>query len=241
MGLVKTQNCKACGKEFSYPPAIVGRKEYFPRIHCDECTDANGKAAEQATQNAADKRKYDAWNAICPPLYRDTDPERIAPEILLPALAWEFGPKGIGIVGESGIMKTRTAFLVLKGQHFAGKVAHAVSVMQIRGHVLKSFSDDSRAKYDAQAKLEQIRNADITLIDDIGKSKMTDAVEQEIYDILEHRTNQTLPTIWTANASGPELRAMLSPDRGDPIMRRLSEFSEILPKQKMDDRRKVNL
>jgi DNA replication protein DnaC len=68
----------------------------------------------------------------------------------------------------------------------------------------------------------------ILLIDDIGKGKMTDRAEMELFDLLETRTSHKLPTIWTANAKGDDLLRMMSEDRGEPIIRRLSEFSEIV-------------
>jgi hypothetical protein len=50
----------------------------------------------------------------------------------------------------------------------------------------------------------------------------------ELYNLLEYRTSHKLTTLWTANGSGSDLLAKLSKDRGEPILRRLSEFSEIV-------------
>jgi hypothetical protein len=57
---------------------------------------------------------------------------------------------------------------------------------------------------------------------------MTERAELELFDLLEHRSSHELPIIWTANAERGALKQMLSPDRGEPILRRLSEFTKII-------------
>jgi NitT/TauT family transport system ATP-binding protein len=68
----------------------------------------------------------------------------------------------------------------------------------------------------------------VLLLDDLGKQKMTERAELELFDLLEHRSSHELPIIWTANAAKGDLRKMLSSDRGEPILRRLSEFTKII-------------
>ena len=94
------------------------------------------------------------------------------------------------------------------------------------------FSDDTRRRNAADAEIHAAKAAAVWLCDDIGKQRMTDRAEAEFYDVLEHRTSHLRPTIWTANADGHDLRAMLSADRAEPILRRLVEFSEIVSEWK---------
>jgi DNA replication protein DnaC len=68
----------------------------------------------------------------------------------------------------------------------------------------------------------------VLLLDDLGKAKMTERSELELFDLLEHRSSHALPIFWTANAEKGALKQMLSPDRGEPILRRLSEFTKII-------------
>ena len=70
------------------------------------------------------------------------------------------------------------------------------------------------------------------LIDDLGKQKMTERAEVELYDVLEHRTNNLKPTIITTNATYLQLTKMLSEDRGQPIIRRIRDFSTIVKFEK---------
>jgi len=61
---------------------------------------------------------------------------------------------------------------------------------------------------------------------------MTERGETELYDVLEHRTNNLKPTIVTTNATYDQLRKMLSEDRCQPIIRRIKDFSTILKYEK---------
>jgi DNA replication protein DnaC len=70
------------------------------------------------------------------------------------------------------------------------------------------------------------------LIDDLGKQKMTERAETELYDVLEHRTNNLKPTLVTTNATGQQLARMLSEDRRQPIIRRIKDFSTIVKYEK---------
>jgi DNA replication protein DnaC len=76
--------------------------------------------------------------------------------------------------------------------------------------------------------IRRAHRAEILFIDDIGKEKYTERVESEFYDLIETRTAHLRPILWTANTSGAGLEAMMSPDRGAPILRRLREFTEII-------------
>ena len=58
--------------------------------------------------------------------------------------------------------------------------------------------------------------------------RLTDAVQSHLFDLLEERTANERPTFWTSNAGGAELAAMFSPDRAEPLLRRLTEFSKII-------------
>ncbi len=82
--------------------------------------------------------------------------------------------------------------------------------------------------HEAHARLERIMKVRALLLDDLGKQKFTERAEMELYNLLEYRTSHKLTTLWTANGSGSDLLAKLSKDRGEPILRRLSEFSEVV-------------
>jgi hypothetical protein len=228
MVTIGKKTCKECGIEFEAEIIIIEGREMFPVRSCAGCCEKRETATKAEKDAARIEKMTERWHEICPPLYRDTDPMRLPETFRALVGRWAYSETGLGITGEAGKCKTRSAFLILKGQHFAGKRVCAASATKLASWVQNQFSDDSTRKLEAVRGIDAMRGADLILIDDIGKQKMTERVEQEFFDLLEHRTSHCLPTIWTANANAKQLRAMMGGDRGDPIMRRLTEFSEVV-------------
>jgi hypothetical protein len=220
--------CQECKAEFDHEPLTVNGREMFRPKFCKACCDAQEARQTASEREARVSMRNNEWERICPPLYRETDISRIPAVFRTVIAGWKFNPAGLGLVGEAGRCKTRAAFMILKAQHFSGRRVFAASANKMGSWAQSRFSDDPERKVASFRGLQDLRRADVVLIDDLGKKKMTETVEEEFFDILEHRTSHCLPVIWTANAGAKELRQMLSPDRGDPIMRRLTEFSEII-------------
>ena len=80
----------------------------------------------------------------------------------------------------------------------------------------------------AKQTLYRARRRKILFLDDLGKAKFTERVEMEFYDLIEFRAANKLPILFTANMSGKQLTEALGEDRGEPIMRRLREFCDII-------------
>lgn len=203
-------------------------RELLRRDECCDCVDQKAHEAEMKELAQKRKRMEGIWSTICPPLYADTDPNRLPEHFRQVLNGWEYGPKGIGLTGEAGKGKTRAAFLILRKQHLRGISCAAITMTRFAMLCVDQFSDNRDRRGQAQDGLTDVREAKLTLLDDLGKCRMTERAELELFDLLEHRTSHLLPTIWTANASGDHLLSMMSNDRGEPILRRLSEFSEII-------------
>lgn len=222
---MKKTNCETCGTEFEYKVfEWMGREVVAPR-YCQPCADAAQEARD--TEERLRMARF-RFLEICPPLYRSTDPKRI-PAVFMEAIeGWEYGPKGIGIIGQHGIGKTRAAYLLLKRELESERTVAAVVSPMINELSVLQFSADDDARDTAIRMIRSFREADILLIDDLGKGKMTERAEMELYALLEHRTSHELPTIWTANAGSSYLLSSMSKDRGPAILRRLTEFSDIV-------------
>lgn len=225
-----TRVCE-CGVSFEVEPVMLGGRELFAQVLCEGCVErglAECEAAAQRERREQRTRVRSAeWEQICPVLYRGTVEERLPEGYRAQANSWGYGPRGVGFVGEAGRGKTRAAFLLLKRMLWAGRSCAAVSSTRLAMLAADQFSDNADVKAYARADMREFRRVDLLLIDDLGKGRMSDRAEMELFDILEVRTSQERPTIWTANASAKELREMMSADRGAPILRRLAEFSEI--------------
>jgi DNA replication protein DnaC len=225
---MKTTKCTQCPTTFDYEPAVINGREYFTPNICPKC-EKNAEAEEKASKEEADRqRKITQWETICPDLYRGTDIFRLPPYYRTAIEKWKYGSMGLAFVGTHGKGKTRAAFQILHKEHFAGRRCMAINATDLSAKALEKFDDNPKVKTKARDDLYNCRRADILLLDDLGKGKLTDRAEEELYDLLEKRTTRRVPTIWTANAGGDDLLGKLSADRGPAILRRLTDFSDII-------------
>jgi DNA replication protein DnaC len=203
---------------------------FFPtmKILCEECDIKRIEILKQEQAAEEQERRQEAFNALCPPLYRESDHQRIPAAFLRECEAWEVSPHGLGFVGLAGSGKTRAAWMLLKRLHFKGVRVFGITATAFAKACADQWHDDPQAKALAEDTLTRCRRTKVLLLDDLGKQKMTERGELELFDLLEHRTSHELPVIWTANAGRESLKQMLSPDRGEPILRRLAEFTKIV-------------
>jgi DNA replication protein DnaC len=157
---------------------------------------------------------------LCPPLYLATDRNRLPKEQLAQVLAWKPGPRGMILHGASGKCKTRCAWELIKQVWEPGVEIFDCAAF---GHIMaRKYRVD-----EAEDWLEQLgTRSPIVFFDDLGKMKFTERVESELFGVIERRCANQLPIIATLNASGGELQAMMTDDRGPSLLRRLHEFCE---------------
>lgn len=194
---------------------------------CPVCHDVfepkfrNQGFCERCSPGVAEQREQ-TWLDFCPPLYRKSDLSRLPVAAVEAAEKYEYGPEGLALVGKSGIGKTRAMMVLCRRLIFnEGRHGHfvpaAVFSREIASH-----------GHEAGQYTAKLRRTGVLFIDDLGKGKLTDAVQAHLFDILEERTANLRPTLWTSNAGGKALAAMFSKDRADPFLRRLTEFSKII-------------
>lgn len=223
---------ESCFNSISAPSVDFIR--YFPNVQilCDDCDVKRIEKLQQEQATEEQERRQEAFNAICPPLYRQSDPERIPAAFLRECEAWQYNAVGLGLVGPAGCGKTRAAWTLLKRLHFSGIRVFGITATGFAKACADQWHDNNQAKALAEDTLTRCRRTKVLLLDDLGKNKMTERAELELFDLLEHRSSHELPIIWTANAAKGDLRKMLSSDRGEPILRRLSEFTNIINTEK---------
>jgi len=191
---------------------------------------SNTEAGEEQQKRIISERSM-AWEAICPPLYQMTrqDHPDLNAAILAEVLKWHDNGdgKGLCLIGPSGRCKTRIIMLLAKRLHFEGVNVYFTAATRLAWAFQNQTGNDPRngEARDAIIKAQKCR---VLVLDDVGKEKFTETVERDFYDLVEQRTSYLRPTHWTANATGPQLEAMMSGDRGGAIMRRLREFTEAI-------------
>ena len=224
---------QACATESCYNSVPVPGDDLlriFPNIKilCDECDIERIEKLKQEQAADEQERRQEAFNALCPPLYRQSDLGRIPSTFLRECEAWQYNPVGMGLIGPAGCGKTRAAWILLKRLHFSGLRVYGITSTAFAKACADQWHDDNQSKALAEDMLTRCRRTKVLLLDDLGKQKMTERSELELFDLLEHRSSHELPIIWTANAAKGDLRKMLSSDRGEPILRRLSEFTKVV-------------
>ena len=206
---------------------LFSRKMDF-RVLCDSCEEKHRLESEQKEQQERVERFKNAFEDICPPLYRDTDLGRIYAPFAEVALNYQFNSTGILLEGPPGTGKTRAAWHILKRMVEAGKSCYGLTSTQFAKFAADQWHSNNDEKGIACEAMERCRRTSVLLLDDLGKQKMTDRSELELYDVLEWRTTNLKPTIITTNASGEQLARMLSEDRRNAILLRIRDFSQFI-------------
>jgi len=229
--------CVTCGKTWEdtpEEPTIQALKDRYSRGRCPSCWDAECDSEEQMEREAAEARYQEAWKTVCPPLYLDTDPNdpRLSQKARQSLEAWNYAKGnglGLGIFGSTGKGKTRLVFWRLQQIYLAQRIMpKAISSVALERAIHRSFHDDDAVQREAEQTLAECYQRSILFIDDVGKEKFTERVSSHFYALIEHRTAHLLPTLWTTNMTGHELKARLGGDKGEPTLRRLKEFSTIV-------------
>ena len=199
---------------------------------CSACADklAVERLAEQNCARLAELTE--GWSKF-PALYRATDSNHphVNRRILAEVLKYDprsSNGKGIGLYGPTGAGKTRMMFLLVRELHFSGVKILFTSAIAIARASSQEFDDDPRTRAEARILLRNAAGVEVLFIDDIGKERLTEAAELKLYWLIEHRTANARPILWTSNFVGAHLRKMMSDNRGPAITRRLAEFSSVL-------------
>ena len=224
----KTTTCQECCESFLFQPAMFnGRNVFIPRF-CDPCMERLLDEEARNRKRTAVDGAVSFLKKTVPPIYWSTDKNRLPFNSVVTMDSWEYNPRGIGMVGESGAGKSRLAVVLLKRMaQEEGRYCIFAPATEFANACADQFSDDKYVALRASVKLSEVRNTPILLLDDLGKNRMTDRSESSLYELLEYRTSRMLPTHWTSNSNAKQLRTMFSSDRADAIMRRLIEFSDI--------------
>ncbi len=112
--------------------------------------------------------------------------------------------------------RTTDVWLVLHGGVGVGKtnlaaaVANAYAARSIQAsvyfRVVPDLLDQLRATFDPETgvaydeRFQQIRNANLLVLDDLGTENSTAWASEKLFQIINHRYNEQLPTVITSNA-----------------------------------------
>lgn len=185
------------------------------------------------------KQAKDYWKKQCPSIFRVCDQNKVPnPESYKRVTAWKYSPRGLLCFGPTARGKTRAAWQLVKrlseegvpcihydGVTFAHDCATAFGPDGIRPWWMES-SCLREDKMDGPSWIKELFGIQLLFLDDLGKGRMTERTEAELFGLLDRRFSDGRPVLLTCNFSAEALAAKVSEDRGAPLVRRLKEFCE---------------
>lgn len=128
--------------------------------------------------------------------------------------------------------KEPKGWLVLKGSYGCGKTHLAAAIANYRlslGHPVLFINtpdllDHLRSAYSPNAettygdRFEQVRNASLLILDDLGSQSNTEWAQEKLYQIFNHRYNMRLPTVITTNQELESIEIRIQSRMVDPSL-----------------------
>ena len=144
--------------------------------------------------------------------------------------AWNRNP-GFGILlqGDIGRGKTYTACALMIKMIREGKIENGMFV------TCDGLFNGIKAEFGKREQgnlLSRACNTSLLILDDVGKERLTEWSQPILFQIINDRSNNMLPTIITTNYSGKDLIRKFVVDESDlvtakAIISRISEYSKI--------------
>jgi DNA replication protein DnaC len=130
------------------------------------------------------------------------------------ARAFAERPQGwLVLQGASGSGKTHLAAALAHAAIAAGRPALFMVVPDLLDHLRTAFAPASEVPYDRL--FDQVRNAELLVLDDLGAQSTTPWAAEKLYQLINHRFNLALPTVFTLSGPLDELDERLRSRLGD--------------------------
>jgi DNA replication protein DnaC len=187
--------CPLC-KDLGYVrmSAPVGDPNFGRLIEC-EC-----RRRERDARESDDLRRLSNLDAMLDLTFANFDRSVPGARAAYDA-AWDYAQNTDGwllLQGPCGVGKTHLAVAIalhaMQHQHL--KVLFAV-VPDLLDHLRSTFDPSAGVNYDE--RFQQVRNAPLLVLDDLGTENATAWAREKLYQIFNHRYNERLPTIITTN------------------------------------------
>ena len=199
-GEEECQRCKGAG--FVHPRLPSGKPDFSRVVPC-ECT-----KAELAEERLSRLQRYSNLGTLTRltfdnlnPKGRTGDPasEEMFAQAYEGAKAFANEPQGwLVLTGVSGCGKTHLAVAIANHCIQNGRPALFIVVPDLLDHLRAAFIPSSDISYDEL--FDQVRNTPLLILDDLGTQSSTPWAREKLYQIINHRYNDCLPTVITTSA-----------------------------------------
>ncbi|MBL7065384.1 MAG: ATP-binding protein [Anaerolineae bacterium] len=135
-------------------------------------------------------------------------------------------PEGwLVLKGGFGCGKTHLAAAIANGCVERGQPVLFITVPDLLDHLRAAFAPSSPATFDQ--RFEQVRNAPILILDDLGTESGTPWAQEKLFQIFNYRYNARLPTVITTNHELEEIPLRLRSRLVDPDLSRIVSITAL--------------
>ncbi len=191
-------NCPICqGAKFVYPLLPSGKPDFSQVVPC-RCTQKEVGEGHQARL-----QRYSNLGVLTRltfdsllPQGRSKNPvdEEQFSRAYRVAKAFAANPQGwLVLAGPSGCGKTHLAAAIANYRIANNHPAFYITTPDLLDRLRSSFSPNSEMPYDEF--FEQVRNAPLLILDDLGAQSSTPWAKEKLEQVLNHRFNSELPTV----------------------------------------------
>lgn len=234
--------CMDCGTVFPYESILFGSIDFGLTMakYCPPCEDKR-KAADREIlrQREAEVNRARVIATMEPellpnwldPLGTDLDHPDFNREKWEKVRKWRPGPhgNGLGLIGGAGTCKTRILALLAEKIIMQGVRLVWTSAMRLHTEAaINMRSHDRKLMQAAREHFQDCMAAGYLFIDDLGNNEWCPAFESQLFTILDHRKNNRLPTLWSANAHPDEFHLHITSVNPAALIGRLLDRTNTL-------------
>lgn len=132
-------------------------------------------------------------------------------------LAFAKDPKGwLLLKGGYGCGKTHLAAAIANYRMVLGYPILFINTPDLLDHLRATYSPQTETPY--SDRFEQVRNASLLILDDLGSQSNTEWAQEKLYQIFNYRYNMKLPTVITTNQELESIEIRIQSRMVDPSL-----------------------
>ena len=210
----------------------VGHPDFGQAVPCPSC-----RNDEESPARRDSLRRYSNLGSLSSVTFAATRTEgplgdpgarRMFAEALASAAAYAENPQGwLVLTGPSGSGKTHLAATIANRCIERQQTTFFIMVADLLDHLRAAYAPDSPTTYDEL--FDQVRNVPLLVLDDLGVHSATPWAQEKLFQVVNHRHNNNLPTVVTVR--GPlarldeSLRTRLEAADGRSTVLQLGHFN----------------
>lgn len=197
-------------------------KDPYPTCH--ECGREKVQTGDNKT-DWCDGCAYEKWKARCPSEFLSVDvsklPNKVAYEKVI---AWD-RKRSLLLCGKSRTGKTRSLWALAGKLFMSNRAIHVVEPIDLGIRLAAAFGRDMTQ---AEKMIDRWLQTSYLFLDDPFKAKLTERVQEVLFEIIDFRCARNRPMVLTTNDTGKTLEARMDEDRAAPLIARLREFCDVI-------------